>query len=157
MVGPAQGRDAGKVDLVADAHEPARIELRVQGARRIGKDKRIRAQPGHDAHAHADLVRPEAFVQMAAALLHQHGAAAQTSQHEGPGMGGHRGHREARQVGIGHADRVLHAFHEPRKTGAQDDGRIGPGGQRGPQTLAQRRHRKLDFFPVLHRIDPLRY
>ena len=40
---------------------------------------------------------------------------------------------------------------------AQDDGRIGPGGQRGPQTLAQRRHRKLDFFPVLHRIDPLRY
>ena len=147
------------VDLVGHAHQVPGLKERVERPGGIGDDQGFHAQPGHDPHAHADLGRASALIQMAAALLGQYRPPAQAAQNKSPVMRIHAGQRktgqlrEGRHAGTGPARVASQGGCQARKAGAQDqtqrgfrpEGGIGQGG-------AQRLDGKLDFLWILHKI-----
>ena len=69
MIGAYQRGAPGEVDVVGDAHEVARVELRIQRARSIGDDKCGSTEGRHHPHAHAHVFRLVSLVEVAASLL----------------------------------------------------------------------------------------
>ena len=91
---------AQQVDVIADQHQVARRPLRVHPAAGVRHDQRPRAERVQHAHRKGDLLELVAFVAMEPALHRHHRAPAEPAEQQLPGMGLHRGQREARDVAV---------------------------------------------------------
>ena len=173
-----QRRAPGHVDVIADDHERARPEARVEAAGGVGQHDRPGAEAAHEQDRLDDESRVVALVHVQPALEHDDGHAVETTEEQAADVAGGRGGRPAGQVREGDRDRIgdvvgqaaeARAQHDPDPRdevapgpdggleGVESGGLIG-GRDRGPWVESHRAQRTggargvWALRPALHRV-----
>ena len=119
--GPARTFSAAEVDVVRDQHQLARADLGPQGARRVGQHQDLGAGAVERAHGRAQLIEVAALVEVRSALQQRHRDATELAQHHMAAVTLDRGPRKARQLLVGHLDRLADGLGDHAETRAEHD------------------------------------
>ena len=124
-VGPDQRAAPGQVDVVGHHHERAGAERGIQTAGRVREHDDPGAQGVEQQHGLDDEPRVVAFVQVEAALEHDHGPATQTAEQQPPDMARRGRSRPTGQLREGDGHGVGQVVSEAAEPGAQHDPDLG--------------------------------
>jgi hypothetical protein len=121
VVGADQRVVPGEVDVVGDRHQAARPDLRAQRAGGVGQHEDLGAGSGQRPHRGDARRRVAALVEVRAAHEHAHRHAAQPAEHGAAGVAVDGRAREAGQLVVADADRVLDGVGHRAQARAEDD------------------------------------
>ena len=118
----AQGMLGEKVDVVADEHDVADVEIGVHASGGVADEEGLDAEFVHHPYGEGDGLHVVPFVIVEASLHGKDGSSAEMSEEETSGMSLHGRHGEVGDVGIVECVGHFYFFGQTSQACAEDDG-----------------------------------